>query len=211
VQALKRYFITGLLVWVPVVITVWVFMVVITTLDDFLPNMLRPENWFGRHIPGLGVVIIGVLIIGTGMFAANFIGQQMLEVWEGLLARIPVVKSIYGGVKQVSDTVFASDGKAFRKTVLIRFPHNDVWALAFITGEPGGELASRLPPDCVNVYVPTTPNPTGGYYLMVERKNLIELDMRVDTALKYVLSMGSVTPNGHHLPPEAKTKILAHK
>jgi uncharacterized membrane protein len=189
---MKKYFITGLLVLVPLVITVWVFMLVINTMDNLLPAALRPDAWFGQHIPGLGLVLTVALVFLTGVFAANFLGQQLIEMWEGMLARIPVVKSIYGGVKQVSDTVFASDGKAFRKAVLVRFPHNDAWTIAFVTGEPGAQVARHLPADCVNVYVPTTPNPTSGYFLIVAKKDLVELDMRVDTALKYVLSMGSV-------------------
>ncbi len=192
---MKKYFITGLLVLVPLVITVWVFMLVINTMDGLLPPALRPENWFGKHIPGMGLLLTVLLVFATGVLAANFLGQQLIELWEGLLARIPVVKSIYGGVKQVSDTVFASDGKAFRKAVLVRFPHSDAWTIAFVTGEPGGEVARHLPADCVNVYVPTTPNPTSGYFLIVARKDVVELEMRVDTALKYVLSMGAVAPN----------------
>ncbi len=192
---MKKYFITGLLVLVPLVITVWVFMLVINTMDNLLPQALRPEAWFGLHIPGMGLLLTLALVLLTGVFAANFLGQQLIEMWESLLARIPVVKSIYGGVKQVSDTVFATDGKAFRKAVLVRFPHNDAWTIAFVTGEPGGEVAQHLPAGCVNVYVPTTPNPTSGYFLIVEKRHLIELDIKVDAALKYVLSMGSVAPS----------------
>lgn len=199
---MKKYFITGLLVLVPLVITVWVFMLVINTMDSLLPQALRPEAWFGQHIPGMGLLLTLALVFLTGVFAANFLGQQLIEMWESLLARIPVVKSIYGGVKQVSDTVFASDGKAFRKAVLVRFPHSGAWTIAFVTGEPGAEFARHLPGEHLNVYVPTTPNPTSGYFLIVAKQDVVELDMRVDAALKYVLSMGAVASNPQILTPQ---------
>jgi uncharacterized membrane protein len=193
----KRYFITGLLLWVPLGITVWVLDLLIGTMDQsllLLPASLRPEALIGFRVPGLGVILTLLVIFLTGLFTANIIGQRLLRFWEGLLGRIPVVKSIYSSVKQVSDTLFSGTGEAFRKVLLVRFPHQDSWMLAFQTAFPGNEVASRLDGEYVGVYVPTTPNPTSGYYLLLRKSDVIELDMNVDVALKYIVSMGVAAP-----------------
>jgi uncharacterized membrane protein len=193
----KKYFITGLLIWIPLVITLWVLNLIVSTMDStllLLPESLQPATWLGVNIPGLGVVLTLLVLLLTGLFAANIIGQRLVNMGEGLLARIPVVKSIYNGVKQVSDTLFSSSGQAFRKALLVRFPHSDAWTIAFLTGTPSGEVASRLDGDYISVYVPTTPNPTSGYLLIVPRSQVIELDMNVEEALKYVISMGVAAP-----------------
>ena len=190
----KRYFVTGLLIWVPLVITLWVLGLVVSTLEAVVPSVLSSESLFGTYIPGFSLAVVILVVLLTGMGAANLIGRKLLEIWEGLLQRIPLVRSIYNSVKQVSDTVLAPNGQAFRKAVLVQYPREGVWTLAFLTGVPGGEVADHLPPDCVSVYVPTTPNPTSGFFLMVRRADIVELGMTVDAALKYIVSMGVVAP-----------------
>ncbi|NYT84733.1 DUF502 domain-containing protein [Pollutimonas harenae] len=190
----KRYFVTGLLVWVPLVITVWVIALLISTLESFVPTFLSSQSLFGLQIPGFQVVLVLLVVLLTGMFAANFIGQALVDRWEQLLGRIPLVRSIYNSVKQVSDTVLAPDGQAFREAVLVQYPRLGAWTIAFLTGAPGGEVAEKLGGDYVSVYVPTTPNPTSGFFLMMPRHDVKVLDMTVDAALKYIVSMGVVAP-----------------
>jgi uncharacterized membrane protein len=194
---IRRYLITGLVVWVPLVITVWVLSVLVGTMDQtllLLPPAFRTESWLGVYVPGMGVVLTLLVVFLTGVFTANMIGQRLIRVWERAVARIPVVNTIYKSVKQVSDTLFSPTGQAFRKALLVQWPHQDMWTIAFLTGTPGGDVVKHLPADCVSVYVPTTPNPTGGYFVIVPRDSVIELDMTVDQALKYIISMGVVPP-----------------
>jgi uncharacterized membrane protein len=196
---MKKYFITGLLIWIPLVITIWVLKLVVDTLDQsllLLPLALRTESWLGMHIPGLGVLLTLLIVFLTGAVTANLIGQRLVHFWHEILHRIPVVSSIYSSVKQVSDTLFSSSGEAFRKALLVQWPREGMWTIAFLTGVPGGDVTRHLQGDYVSVYVPTTPNPTGGYFVMMPRKDVIELDMSVDMALKYVISMGVASPNG---------------
>jgi uncharacterized membrane protein len=193
----KKYLITGLLIWIPLVITIWVLKVIFDALDQsllLLPLAFQTENWLGVHIPGLGAILTILIVFLTGLFATNFFGAQLVEIWHDILQRIPVVNSIYSSVKQISDTLFSSSGQAFRKALLVQWPHPGMWTIAFLTGTPGGDVVNHLPADCVSVYVPTTPNPTGGYFVIVQRKDVIELDMTVDQALKYIISMGVVPP-----------------
>ena len=197
---MKKYLITGLLIWIPLVITIWVLKLVVDTLDQtllLLPPALRTESWLGVHIPGLGVLLTLVIVLLTGVFAANFIGERLVRIWNELLHRIPFVSSIYSSVKQVSDTLFSSSGQAFRKALLVQWPREGMWTIAFLTGTPGGDVVNHLKGDHVSVYVPTTPNPTGGYFVIVARKDVIELDMSVDQALKYIISMGVVAPGAN--------------
>ena len=194
---MKKYLITGLLIWIPLVITLWVLKLIVDTLDQsllLLPQQWRTESFLGVHIPGLGVILTLVIVFATGVFATNFFGAQLVRLWHGILHRIPVVNSIYSSVKQISDTLFSSSGQAFRKALLVQWPCEGMWTIAFLTGTPGGDVVNHLPGDYVSVYVPTTPNPTGGYFVMVARKDVIELDMTVDAALKYIISMGVVSP-----------------
>jgi uncharacterized membrane protein len=195
--SLKKYLITGLLIWVPLVITVWVLSVLVGTLDQsllLLPDNWQPREWLGFNIPGLGVLLTLAVVILTGMLGANIIGQRLVKIWESLLSRIPVVKSLYSSVKQVSDTLFSSSGLAFRKALLVQYPRQGSWTIAFLTGQPGGDVANYLTGDYVSIYVPTTPNPTSGFFLMMPKADVIELDMNVDEALKYIISMGVVAP-----------------
>ena len=196
---MKKYLITGLLIWIPLVITLWVLKLVVGVLDQtllLLPPEFRTENWLGLHVPGMGAVMTLVIVFLTGLFATNLLGARLVQWWHLIVHRIPVVNSIYSSVKQISDTLFSSSGQAFRKTLLVRWPHDGMWTIAFLTGVPGGDLANHLKGDYVSVYVPTTPNPTGGYFVVVARKDVIELDMSVDEALKYIISMGVVPPAG---------------
>ena len=194
----KRYLITGLLVLVPLAITIWVLKTLIGVMDQsllLLPPSWRPEALFGFGIPGVGALLTLLIVLVTGMVATNFFGKRIILFWEGLLARVPVVKSIYYSVKQVSDTLFSDSGQAFRKALLVQYPRQGCWTIAFQTGHPGGDVVNHLKDDYVSVYVPTTPNPTSGFFLMMHKDEVIELDMSVDDALKYIISMGVVTPD----------------
>ncbi|MCB1958155.1 MAG: DUF502 domain-containing protein [Rhodocyclaceae bacterium] len=196
---MKKYFITGLLIWIPLVITMMVLAWIVSTLDQVLllvPQQYRPDTVLGFHVPGLGVVLALAIVLVTGLVGANVLGQKLVGGWESLLSRIPVVKSIYNSVKQVSDTLFSSSGQAFRKALLVQYPRQGAWTIAFLTGKPGGDPAKHLVGDYVSVYVPTTPNPTSGFFLMLPRQDVVELEMSVDEALKYIISMGVVSPNG---------------
>lgn len=202
---LQRYFVTGLLVWVPLVVTIWVITQVLGTLDGVfgsvmhavgvvLPDDFGPALLKFRNIPGVGVLLVIAVVLATGVLAANIFGQWWLRQWDRLMTRIPIVKSIYSSVKQVSDTLFSSSGNAFSKALLIQYPRQGSWTIAFLTGKPGGDVVAHLPTDCVSVYVPTTPNPTSGFFLMLPRTDVVELEMSVDDALKYIVSMGVVAP-----------------
>lgn len=197
---MKRYFITGLLIWVPLGITLWVLDLIISSLDQsllLLPNAWRPEIWLGMSLPGLGVVLTLGVIFLTGLVTANIVGQRLLLFWEGLLRRIPVVKSIYYSVKQVSDTLFSGSGDAFRKVLLVRYPHPQAWSLAFQTHIPG-DVAGSLDAEYVGVFIPTTPSPVNGFYFFVKKSDTIELNISVDVALKYIVSMGVVASQERH-------------
>jgi uncharacterized membrane protein len=201
----KKYLVAGLLVWLPLAITIWVLSWLLGALDGVfawllsatqavLPQTARDSIEWLRHVPGLGVVVMALVLMLTGMFAANIFGQWWLRQWDAVLGKIPIVKSIYNSVKQVSDTLFSSNGNAFREAVLVQYPRAGSWTIAFVTGRPSGEVASHLPGDYVSVYVPTTPNPTSGFFLMMPRADVLALKMSVDEALKYVISMGVVGP-----------------
>jgi uncharacterized membrane protein len=208
----RRYFITGLLIWVPIAITLWVLDIIVTTMDlslSLLPSTWQPVAVFGRHLPGIGAILTLMVIFVTGLLATNFLGQRLVKIWEGLLSRIPIVRTIYSSVKQVSDTLLSPQGNAFRKALLVEYPRKGSWTIGFQTGTPAEEVrrrvaqaASVLDPDAgtgaemVSIYVPTTPNPTSGFFLMMRKDETIELDMSVDEALKYIVSMGVVSPNG---------------
>ena len=197
---LKKYFVTGLLVWVPLGITLWVLHFLVSTMDQtlrLLPEEFQTESWLGIYVPGMGVVMTIAVVLAPGLVVTNFLGQRVLLFWEGVLNRIPVVKSIYNSVKQVSDTLFTSGGHAFRKALLIQYPREGTWTIAFLTGQPGGDVVNHLHGEYWSVYVPTTPNPTSGFFLIIQKADVIELDMSVDAALKYIISMGVVAPGGN--------------
>jgi uncharacterized membrane protein len=208
---LRTWLFSGLLVLVPLIITLWVLEWVVSTLDQtlrILPKSWHPDQLLGLHIPGFGVIFAFVMVLIIGAMASNFIGNKMVTWWHGLLNRIPVVRSIYSGVKQVSDTLFSEKGNAFHQALLVKWPHEGMWTIAFLTGTPSGDLKSHLVGDYLSVYVPTTPNPTGGYLVMVKKSDCIELAMSVDEALAYVISMGVIVPGGPqalNLPKQAET------
>lgn len=200
---LRKWLLAGLLVLAPLIITLWVLEWVVTTLDktlQILPMAWQPDQFLGLHIPGLGVIFAFVVVLLIGSLASNIIGNKLVTWWHALLHRIPVVRSIYSGVKQVSDTLFSEQGNAFRQALLVQWPRQDMWTIAFLTGTPGGDLRRHLPDDYLSVYVPTTPNPTGGYFVMLRKSDCIELDMSVDEALTYVISMGVIVPGGPKNP-----------
>ncbi len=192
---MKKYFLTGLLIWVPLVATIWVVHLLVSTLDQsllLLPDQYRPEALFGMRVPGLGTIVTLLIIFITGVLAANYFGRQLLVLWERILARIPVVKSIYNSIKQVSDTLFSGSGEAFRKVLLVRYPHPEAWSLGFQTNVPNSVI-DKIGPDYVAVFIPTTPSPVNGFYFYVKKSETIELNLSVDQALKYIVSMGVAT------------------
>nr|WP_315202596.1 DUF502 domain-containing protein [uncultured Albidiferax sp.] len=197
--SIRKWLLSGLLVIVPLTITLLVLQWVLGFLDQtllILPDSWQPDKLLGFHIPGFGVLLaLGSLLV-VGAVASNFVGRKLVGWWDNLLHRIPIVRSIYSGVKQVSDTLFSESGNAFRKAVLIQWPREGAWTIAFVTGVPGGDAANYLQGDYLSIYVPTTPNPTGGYFIMLKASDCIELKMSVDEALKYIVSMGVVVPHG---------------
>jgi uncharacterized membrane protein len=208
---MKKYFIAGMLVWAPLAITIWVmtwglsvldgvFGSVMSALMAILPSALKPALQSFRDLPGVGILIVLATILATGVFAANFAGQWWIKLWDQIITRIPIVKSIYSSVKQVSGTLFSSKGNAFRKAVLIPYPRNGSWTIAFVTGTPADEVATKLGSEHVNVFLPTTPNPTSGFFMIVPRADIIELEMSVEEALKHIVSMGSVPPLSQSVP-----------
>lgn len=199
--SIKNYIIAGLLIWVPLVITLWVLNLLVGTMDQslqLLPQSFLTENWLGVHVPGLGVILTVVIVLLTGVLVTNMLGQRLVQFWEGLLARIPIVNTIYHSVKQVSDTLFSGTGHAFRKVLLVRYPHPQSWSLAFQTNLPV-EVAARLPEEYVAVFIPTTPSPVNGFYFYVRRADVIEIDMSVDAAFKYIVSMGVAAPKSSNI------------
>lgn len=210
---IKKYLLTGLLVWLPLAITIWVLLWLVGMLDAIFGGLLTgleaitpapAEDTFKmlRHIPGLGVILVFSVLMLTGALVTNVAGRWWFNQWDRVLTRIPVFKSIYNAVKKVSDTLFSSNGNAFRTALLVQYPRAGVWTIAFQTGTPNGEVASYLGSDLVSVYVPTTPNPTSGFFLMLPRSEVIQLNMSVDEALTYVISMGSVAPTSVRTLPK---------
>jgi uncharacterized membrane protein len=208
---MKKYFIAGMLVWAPLAITIWVmtwglsvldgvFGSVMSALMAILPSALKPALQSFRDLPGVGILIVLAIILATGVFAANFVGQWWIKLWDQIITHIPIVKSIYSSVKQVSGTLFSSKGNAFRKAVLIPYPRNGSWTIAFVTGTPADEVSAKLGSEHVNVFLPTTPNPTSGFFMIVPRADVIELEMGVEEALKHIVSMGSVPPLSQSVP-----------
>lgn len=205
---MKKYLLTGLLVWVPLGITVWVLSVTIGMLDQSLlliPEQWRPETLLGFYIPGLGVILTVVILFVTGLIVRNVLGQQLLLFWEALLKRIPIVNAIYNSVKQVSDTLFSGNSKAFGKVLLVRYPHAEAWSLAFQTSVPSG-VAQQLGDEYVGVFVPTTPSPVNGFYFFVRKADTLDVDISVDVAFKSIISMGVVASAenaGNHVKPQS--------
>jgi uncharacterized membrane protein len=201
---LKKYFITGLLIWIPLAITVWVLAAIVRTMDQsllLLPNAIRPETLLGIYIPGIGALLTILIVLVTGLVTTNIVGQRLVRYWESILSRIPVVKSIYYSVKQISDTVISGNGDAFRQVLLVRYPHPEAWSVAFQTGVPANEVTKASGEDLVSVFIPTAPSPVNGFFFFVKKQDTIELNMSVDDALKYIVSMGVVGPDAPERNP----------
>ena len=204
---LKKYLIAGLLFWLPIAVTIWLVGYIIGAADRLnalIPQQWQPETYLGFNLPGQGFVIALIVLLATGIFAANVLGRKFLEAWDSLLGRIPIVKSIYSGAKKISESLFSDNSRSFKTPVLVPFPQPDIWTIAFVSGSLPHRLANSLPEEgeYVSVYVPTPPNPTGGYYIFVRQSDIRELDMTVDEALKYVISLGMVVPD--ELPPKGQ-------
>jgi uncharacterized membrane protein len=202
---IKKYLLTGLLVWLPLAVTVWALAWLVDILNAIFGNLLHgliavaPASMAQAlqglpDIPGLGVFLVLFAMLATGALVSNVAGRWVVTQWDKLFTNIPIVKSIYNSVKKVSNTLFSNNGNAFRTAMLVQYPRAGSWTIAFQTGVPSGEVQSHLGADFVSVYVPTTPNPTSGFFLMLPRADVIELDMSVDEALTYVISMGLVSP-----------------
>lgn len=194
---LRRYILTGLFVWVPLAVTIIVFQLIVGYADNLLfllPDAWQPKALFGFNIWGLGAIVVLVVLFLTGFLASNYLGRFLLSIGNDVMEHIPVVRSVYSAVKQISDTMFTNKGKSFRKVVMIRYPQKETWSLAFQTSESLGEVNMKMPGHMVSVFVPTTPNPTSGFLLMVPREDMIELDMSVDDALKMIISLGVIVP-----------------
>jgi len=193
----RRYLIAGLLVWLPLGVTVLVIRLLVGFMDQVLlliPDKYNPDNLLGFHIPGLGLVLSIIVVMVTGVIVANLFGRRVVAAWESLLARIPLVRSIYSSVKQIAETLFSSEGKSFRKVLLIEYPRMGMWTLAFHTGAVVGEVQNKTGKEVINVFVPTTPNPTSGFFIMVPKEDVMELDMSVDEGLRLIMSLGVVVP-----------------
>ncbi len=193
----RKYLIAGLLVWLPLGVTVLVVKLLVDIMDRtvlLLPPAWRPDALLGFHIPGVGLLLSLLIILLTGITVANLLGRRMVSLWEGLLARIPLVRTIYSAVKQVVETVLSANGKSFRKVVLVEYPRRGMWCLALQTAERLGEVQAKTGADVVAVFLPTTPNPTSGFVILVPRNDVVELDMTVDDGLKLIISLGVVVP-----------------
>ena len=208
-KRLRRYLVAGVLVWAPLVVTIFVVRILVNLMDRsllLLPPTLRPDNLFGFHIPGLGIILTIVLLAATGMFVANFVGRQLVGQWESLLARIPLIRSVYSGVKSMAEQVLSDEARFFRQVVLVEYPRKGMWSLAFETSEVTALRHDALPPDLVCVFVPVTPNVTAGTVILLPRNEIVRIDMPVDAALKLILSHG-VVPPGTWTPADAAVKL----
>ncbi len=213
-KAIKRYLITGILVWLPITVTIWILTSIINSADrliQLIPEQWQPEKYIGLTFPGMGVLLAIAVLFCTGIFAANVIGSKIIEGWDSLMGRIPVVKSIYSSVKKVSESLLSDNSRSFKTPVLVPFPQPNIWTIAFVSGSIPKTVSDALPEKTgyMSVYVPTTPNPTGGYYIMVRTADIRELDMTVDEALKYVISLGMVMPD--ELPMKKAKELLPAK
>jgi uncharacterized membrane protein len=205
---MRKYVIAGLLVWMPLGITFLVIRAIVGLLDRtllLLPEMYQPDNLLGVHIPGLGVLLAAVLVLTTGMIVANFLGKRLVVAWEHFLARIPLVRSLYAAIKQIMEAVLSTDAQSFRKVLLIEYPRKGVWSLAFLTSDNLGEVQAKTSSEVISVFIPTTPNPTSGFIIMVPKDDVIELDMAVEDGLKMIISLGVA------VPPWQKDQLAAEK
>lgn len=199
---MRKYLIAGLLVWMPLGITFLVIRAIVGFLDKsllLLPESYQPDNLLGFHIPGLGVLLAVVLVLATGMIMANLLGRRLVNGWETLLSRIPLVRTLYAGIKQIMEALLATDAKSFRRVLLVEYPRRGVWSLGFMTTDQLGEVQEKTETDVIGVFIPTTPNPTSGFVLMVPKQEVVYLDMTVEQGLKMIISMGTVVPDWEKL------------
>lgn len=209
---IRRYLIAGILIWVPIGVTYLILRLIIDLMDRILlvlPEAYRPEMLVGFHIPGLGIVLTLSLLLVTGFLAANFVGRRLVARWEALVARIPLVSPIYGGAKKVSETILSDQGQAFRKVLLVEYPRRGIWSLAFLTSNELGEVQAKTGKEVSCVFVPTTPNPTSGYLILVPRDEIVMLDMTVEEAFRMIVSLGVVVPDWRQkeLPKVPRTEV----
>ena len=196
-KRLRRYIVAGILVWLPIGVTIFLVRILIGLLDRtmvLIPQKYQPEEYLGFAIPGLGIVLTIVLLLITGVLAANIVGKSMVGLWESMLERIPVVRSVYSAAKNFAEIVFSDSGQSFKKVLLIEYPRKGLYSLAFQTSNELGEVQGRSGESVICTFVPTTPNPTSGFIIIVPSKDVIELDMEVDEALKMIISLGVVVP-----------------
>lgn len=206
---LRRWLIAGLAIWIPLGATILVVLFLVDLMDRsllLLPEAYRPDVLLGIHIPGLGVLLTFFIVLVTGFLTANYFGGKLLELVDVLLQKVPLVRSVYGGMKNLSDTVLTGSGNSFRKVLMIEYPRKGLWTLAFQTGEPAGEVQEKTGASVVTVFVPTTPNPTSGFIVMVPREDAIELSMSVEQALRMIISLGVVTPDHPEIKPAVVKK-----
>lgn len=209
---MRKYLIAGLLVWVPLGVTVLVIKLLVDLMDRLqvlLPPGWRPEALFGFSIPGFGVIVALLVVVSTGIVVANFIGRRLVAVWETLLSQIPLVRTIYNGVKQIVEGIATSQGTAFRKVLLIEYPRKGIWCLGFQTSDTLGEISERTGQAMVAVFIPTTPNPTSGFVLLLPREEVMELEMSVDEGIKMIISIGAAVPkwSKDEIPAEVAAKM----
>jgi len=209
---LRRYFVAGLLVWLPLVATILLLAFVIRLVDRsllLLPPAIRPENLIGFTVPGLGVILTLIILLVTGIIVANFFGRRLIALWEGLLSRIPLVSTVYGAIKQITSSLFSDAGQSFREVVLVEYPRRGLWMLAFVTGDTPKQFQETIGHDLINIYVPTTPNPTSGFYIMVPPTDVKRLDVPVEAGLKMILSAGVVNPLDDPVEAEKLAREMA--
>ena len=209
---LRRYFVAGLLVWLPLVATILLLAFVIRLVDRsllLLPPAIRPENLIGFTVPGLGVILTLIILLVTGVIVANFFGRRLITLWEGLLSRIPLVNTVYGAIKQITSSLFSDTGQSFREVVLVEYPRRGLWMLAFVTGDTPKQFQETIGHDLINIYVPTTPNPTSGFYIMVPPADVKRLDVPVEAGLKMILSAGVVNPLDDPVEAEKLAREMA--
>lgn len=196
-KRLRNYFISGLLFWIPLILSIVVIKFFLELINNLIPEQYLPQSLleFNHIVPGSGIILVLLVIIVTGMLVSNFIGRKLLRLWNKLLNKIPGFRGVYNALKQLSDTVFNPSGKSFKKALLIEYPRKGLWTIAFQTGNYHGEIEEKIGKEIINIYVPTTPNPTSGFFIMLPKDDVIELDMNVDDAFKLIISTGVVTPN----------------
>ena len=209
---IRRYLVAGLLIWAPLAATGWIVVTLVSLMDTsllLLPREYRPSSWLPFPIPGLGILLALAALLLTGLVAANFIGRKLVGLGEAILDRIPIVRSVYSGIKQLLETFFSSNSRSFRKVMLVQYPSPGLWTLAFLAGDPVGEVQEKTHAEVLTIYVPTAPNPTSGYVIFIAKDEAIELEMSVEDAMRMIVSLGMVVPASNKVDAAAKVNALA--